>query len=184
MMPSMNLFTVWMLRLDGVNPKTGTSYMLGWGELVLPEELNAFAHEFDPDDGTPTVGGAGWYSKPRVWGGFGMQYKREPYVSLSGELGMEDRVSAEVYVPGALNLVARAFGARTKRLVADAFVQDFTTGLELVASYERWGVTSNLGLEIGRTFYTALDDTIPMTTGFVASAALTIQHAGTHAWRR
>lgn len=179
-----SLQTIWVLKLDGVDPHTGTGYRMGWGELVVPDELSDFAYRVDPENGRLTIGGFGWYSQPRAWGGFGVQYGREPYISMAGEIGLEDRVSAEVYVPRALGLVARAFGARTKRLVDDALVHDLTAGIEVDATYAGDGWSSRLGLELGRTYYTALDDAMPTTTGFVGSLGLTLQHTGRRAWLR
>lgn len=178
-----SLMTVWMLKLDAVDPTTGTAYLLGWGEVVVPEELQAFARHIDPENGHLTIGGAGWYAR-RAWGGFGMQYKREPYIAMTGELGLEDRVSGEIYVPRALGLVARGFGARTHRLVDDELVHDFTAGIEIDASYARDSWQATLGLELGRTFYTALDASMPTTTGFVAALGVTAQHTGRRAWHR
>jgi hypothetical protein len=78
----------------------------------------------------------------------------------------------------------RGFGARTTRLVDDALVHDLTTGIELGASYGGKGWTSKLDLELGRTFYTALDNTMPTEAGFVASFGLSVQHTGRRAWLR
>lgn len=178
-----SLMTVWMLKLDAVDPSTGTGYMMGWGEVVVPEELQAFAYKVDPESGNLTIGGIGWFAH-RNWGGYGAQYRRDPYVAMTGELGLEDRISGEVYVPRALGLVARGFWARTKRLVDNELVNDVTAGIELDASYARDGWSSNLGLELGRTFYTALDNAMPTTTGFVASVGLTVQHSGRRSWQR
>lgn len=178
------LTTIWMLRIDGVDPHTGTGYRMGWGEVVVPEQHAAFAQRVDPENGRLSIGGVGWYSRPRGWGGFGMQYRREPYVSMTGELGLEDRVSAEVYFPRALGLVARTFGARTKRLVDDALVHDVTAGIEVDATYQGDGWSSRLGVELGRTYYTVLDDAMPETAGFVGAVGLTLQHTGRRAWSR
>ena len=176
--------TVWVLRMDAVDPKTGTGYLLGWGEVIVPDALQDFADRVDPEnDGTVTIGGVGLYSHTK-WGGFGAQYKREPYLAMTGELGLEDRVSGEVYVPRALGLVARVFGASTKRLIADELSQDFTAGLELDASYATGGWRSTVGLELGRTYYTALDNALPLRAGFVAALGLTVQHSGRKAWTR
>ena len=175
--------TVWMLKLDAVDPTTGAGYMLGWGEVIVPDELRDFAYKIDPEEGNLTIGGAGWYTQ-RGWGGFGMQYKREPYISMTGELGLEDRVSGEIYVPRALGFVARAFGARTQRLVDDELVHDVTAGIGLDASYARDGWSTNVGLELGRTFYTVLDNAMPTSTGFVAEFGLTVQRAGGRTWTR
>ena len=182
-MGTVDYSTVWMLRLDGTDPKTGTTYTMGWGEVLLPEEFRTLSYHLDSKNGTPTIGGFGWYSN-RSWGGFGMQYKREAYISMTGELGIEDRVFGEVYIPRALDLVARTFGARTQRVAGDEIVDDYTTGIELSASYARDGWSTKVGLELGRTFYTALDNGMPVEPGYVAAFGVTMQHAGSRAWTR
>lgn len=178
--------TVWMLKLDGVDPNTGSQYYMGWGQLIWPEELHDFAYAIDPEAGELTIGGIGWYSKMRNWGNFGLQYKREPYVTMTGTIGLEDRFSGEVYVPRALGLVARTFVARTMHMAqgTSELESDVTAGIEVDASYTRAGFTSKLGFEVGRTYYTALDATLPETTGFAMALDLTIQHSGARAWTR
>lgn len=178
-----SLVTVWMLRLDGVDPGTGTGYRIGWGEVIVSDELADFARAVDPEDERLAIGGIGWYSE-RAWGGYGVQYQREPYIAITGEIGLEDRVAAEVYVPRWWGLVGRAYGARTKRLAGDVLAHDVTMGLEVGATYAGPGWSSKLGVELGRTFYTMLDETLPTTTGFVASFGATLQHTGSRAWLR
>lgn len=178
-----NLLTVWVVKLGTVDPSTGTSYFLGWGEAVVPEAQLDFAYRIEPESGRLTIGGVGWYTR-RTWGGFGMQYKREPYIAMTGELGLEDRISGELYFPRLLGLVARGFAASTHRLVDDELVHDHTAGVEIDVSYtrERWRAT--VGFELGRTFYTVLDDSMPTTTGFVAAFGITAQHVGRRTWHR
>jgi hypothetical protein len=179
-----DLDTVWMLRVNGVDPYTGSQYYIGWGEvLTMPgrEELGA---KLDPENGSVSIGGLGWFSKRREWGGFGAQYKREPFVTMTGDVALEDRLTAEVYVPSALNLVASAFAAWTTRLVDGELKHESTAGVELGASYAQDGFTSKVGLEVGRTYYTALDDVMPMSAGFAAVLGLTVQHTGRRAWMR
>ncbi len=179
-----NIDTVWMLKLEGTDPHTGSQYQLGWGEVIVTDELEELAPFVDPESGSLSIGGAGWFSKQRAWGGFGMQYKREPYVAMNGEAGLEDRFSAEVYVPRALNLIARTFVARTKRMVADVERNDTTAGVELDATYTRGGWSTKAGVEIGRTYYTALDNTLPSSAGFGAAFDLTVQHTGSRSWTK
>lgn len=178
-----NLDTVWMLKLDGVDPVTGTQYYMGWGELVVSEDLVELARWVDPEEGTLSIGGVGWFSR-RSWGGFGLQYKREPYVSMQGDVGLEDRVFGELSVPRALNLVARTFAARATRVVAGEVQYDSTAGFELDASYARGGFITKVGVEVGRTFYTALDNALPGSAGFAAAVELTLQHTGGRTWTR
>ncbi|HEY5925418.1 MAG TPA: hypothetical protein VIV11_27225 [Kofleriaceae bacterium] len=175
--------TVWMLKIDGVDPLTGSQYYVGWGEMIMTDELRPLAPWADPESGNLTIGGVGWYST-RHWGGFGMQYKREPYVTMLGELGLEDRVSAEVSVPRVVHLVGRTFAARTLRVVDDEVKRDMTAGVELDASYVRGGWTTKLGLELGRTYYATLDNTQPHTVGFAAGVDLTVQHSASRTWLR
>jgi len=184
MMGATDLDTVWMLRMDGTDPFTGSQYVLGWGEVVAMPDADKLREKLDPEGKTITIGGAGWFSQPRSWGGFGAQYKREPFVTMTGEVALEDRISAEVYIPRALGLTAKVFGARTTRLVGDELVHASTGGISLDASYSTEGFSSKLGLELGRTYYTDLDGALPETTGFGANLALTVQHAGGKAWRR
>jgi len=183
MAPAMSLDTLWVLRLDGVNPHTGTQYSMGWGVVIAMPDRDELARRIDPEGGDLTIGGAGWFAE-RAWGGFGAQYKREPFVTMTGAVALEDRISAEVYVPRALGLIARTFAARTTRLVDDELQHEMTAGVELDATYAREGWSSNVGLQLGRTFYTALDDAVPQTTGFAACLGLTLQHTGRRAWVR
>jgi hypothetical protein len=179
-----NVDTLWVLRVDGVDPTTGSQYYMGWGEVLEMPGGQELGEKLDPENGSITIGGLGWYSKRREWGGFGAQYKREPFVTMAGEVALEDRVSAEVYVPRAMNLVASAFAAWTTRLVDGELKHQSTAGLELGASYAHEGFTSKVGFEVGRTYYTALDDVMPMSAGFAAALGLTVQHTGRRAWMR
>ena len=179
-----SLDTVWMMRVQGVDPYTGSQYYIGWGEVVEMPDRDALANKLDPDGKTISIGGLGWYSKRRAWGGFGAQYKREPFVTMTGAVALEDRVSGEVYVPRALGLVARVFGARTTRLVDDELQYASTAGVELGASYVRDGFSSKLSVEVGRSYYAALDGLAPDSTGFAANVGLTVQHAGGRTWTR
>jgi hypothetical protein len=183
MAPATSLAVLWVLRLDGVDPVTGSQYYMGWGEVIDMPDIDALAQRLDPEEGRLSIGGAGWYAN-RGWGGFGLQYRREPFVTMTGAVALEDRISGEIYVPRALGLVLRAFAARTTRLVEGDLTHSGTAGVELAASYVRGGMSSKLGFEVGRTFYTALDDTHPMTTGVAAAFGLSIQHAGRRAWTR
>jgi hypothetical protein len=183
MAPPTSLATLWVLRLDGVDPNTGSQYYLGWGEVIDMPDGDDLGQRLDPENGMISIGGAGWFA-PRGWGGFGVQYRREPFVTMTGAVALEDRISGEIYVPRALGLVARAFAARTTRLVGDELRHDSTAGVELAASYTHAGFMSRLGFEVGRTFYTALDDSQPMTTGVAAALGLTVQHAARKAWTR
>jgi hypothetical protein len=179
-----DLDTFWMLRIDGVNPQTGSQYYVGWGEVIAMPDREALGAKLDPEAKSISVGGVGWFSSRREWGGFGAQYKREPFVTMTGEVALEDRLSAEVYVPHALGLVASAFAAWTTRLVDGELKHDSTAGVELGASYARDGFTSKVGLEVGRTYYTALDNVMPTSAGFGAAFGLTVQHTGRRAWMR
>lgn len=178
-----NLDTLWMLRLAAVNPQTGTQYYMGWGAVIDMPDRDALARRLDPENGDISIGGIGWFTQ-RGWGGWGAQYKREPFVTIEGNVALEDRVSGEVFVPRPLPVVARAFWARATRLVDNELRRDSTAGVQLDASYTRGGFVSRLGVELGRTFYTALDDTMPQSTGFAASAGLTVQHSGRRTWTR
>jgi len=183
-MLSTSFDTVWMLRVDGVNPETGSRYQVGWGEVIEMPGRDELGKKLDPENGSISIGGIGWFSKKREWGGFGAQYKREPFVTMTGEVALEDRVSAEVYVPRALGLVGSTFVAWTRRLVDGEIKHESGAGLELGASYLKDGFTSKVGLEVGRTYYSALDDAMPMSAGFAAQFGLTVQHTGRHAWMR
>lgn len=179
-----NVDTLWVLRVDGVNPQTGSQYYIGWGEVVDMPGGDELGKKLDPENGNISIGGLGWFSKRRAWGGFGAQYKREPFVTMTGDVLLEDRVSVEVYVPRALGLVASAFAAWTTRLVDGELERESTAGVELGASYVQDGFTSKVGLEVGRSYYTALDDAMPMSAGFAAAFGLTVQHTGRRAWVR
>ena len=178
-----NLDVLWMLRVNGVNPQTGSQYYVGWGAVIDMPDRDELAHRIDPENGDISIGGLGWFAN-RAWGGYGLQYKREPFVTMAGAVALEDRVSAEVFVPRPLPVVARAFAARATRLVDNELRHDSTAGVQLDTSYARGGFVSRLGVELGRTFYTALDDTMPQSTGFAASAGLTVQHSGKRTWMR
>jgi hypothetical protein len=172
-----------MLRIDGINPFTGTRYYAGWGAVIAMPDRDELAHRLDPEEGNISIGGVGWYSARR-WGGFGAQYKREPFVTMTGAVALEDRVSGEVYVPRALGLVASVFGARTTRLVDDELRHESTAGVELGASYARDGFSSKLSVELGRSYYAALDGLAPDAAGFAANVGLTVQHSGGRTWTR
>lgn len=178
-----DLDTLWMLRIDGINPFTGTRYYAGWGAVIAMPDRDELAHRLDPEEGNISIGGVGWYSARR-WGGFGAQYKREPFVTMTGAVALEDRVSGEVYVPRALGLVASVFGARTTRLVDDELRHESTAGVELGASYARDGFSSKLSVELGRSYYAALDGLAPDAAGFAANVGLTVQHSGGRTWTR
>jgi hypothetical protein len=183
-MSTTDLATVWMLRIDGVDPYTGSQYRMGWGEVIGMPGRDELGMKLDPENGSISIGGVGWFSKRRAWGGFGAQYKREPFVTMTGDVALEDRLSAEVYVPRALGLVASVFAAWTTRLVDGELKTESTAGFELGASYAGDGFTSKVGLEIGRSYYTALDDAMPTSAGFAAAFGLTVQHTGRRAWMR
>lgn len=178
---AMNLDTLWVLRLDGVMPQTGTKYYMGWGEVIDMPDADRLGDKLDPEHGSITIGGAGWYAQ-RDWGSWGAQYKREPFATMAGVIALEDRVSGEVYVPRAYGLAARVFGARTTRLVNDELAHAMTAGVELDATYVHEGWSWKAGLELGRTFYTALDAALPDTAGFGAQFGLTMQHTGRRSW--
>jgi len=178
-----NIDTVWMLKLDAVNPDTGTHYRMGWGEMLMTDELRALAPYANEDSGNLTIGAVGWFTK-RAWGGWGAQYRREPYISMQGDLGFEDRVSGEVTVPRALGLTARVFGARAVRTVDEMVKKDFTAGIEVDATYTYEGFVAKAGVELGRTYYTALDNSLPTNAGFGAAFDLTVQHSGSRTWAR
>lgn len=178
-----DLDTIWMLRVDGVDPFTGTQYYAGWGEVIAMPDRDELASRLDPEGKTVSIGGLGWYSARR-WGGFGAQYKREPFVTMTGAVALEDRVSGEVYVPRALGLVASVFGAQTTRLVEDELRHTSTAGVELGASYACKSFSSKLSVDLGRTYYAALDGLAPDTTGFAANVGLTFQHSGSRTWSR
>ena len=175
--------TLWMFRFQGVNPDTGTQYYIGWGDVIAMPDRDVLARKIDPENGDVTIGGLGWFAK-RWWGGYGAQYKREPFATMTGEVALEDRVSGELFFPRPLPVTARAFWARTTRLVEDELRHSTTAGVQLDTSYARGGFVSTLALECGRTFYTVLDDTMPQSTGFAASAGLTVQHSGRRTWVR
>lgn len=177
----MNLDTLWVLRVDGVDPYTGTRYYAGWGEVIDMPDREELGDILDPENGSITIGGIGWYAQ-RAWGGWGAQYKREPFVTMTGAVALEDRVSGEVYVPRSVGLVARVFGARTTRLVNGALAHAMTGGIELDATYVRKSWSWKAGLEVGRTFYTALDAALPESAGFGAQFGLTMQRAGRRSW--
>ncbi len=178
-----DLDVLWLLRVNGVNPATGAQYYVGWGEAIDMPDRDSLAAKIDPEQGSITIGGAGWYAQ-REWGGWGLQYKREPFVSMTGAAALEDRVSVEVFVPKLLNLVVSGFGAYTTRLVDDELAHATTGGIAVDASYTRKGFTSKIGMEVGRTFYSALDGALPEDAGFGASFGLSIQHAGSRTWMR
>jgi hypothetical protein len=179
-----NINTVWMLEVEGTHPETGSQYQVGWGEVIVTDELRELLPFVNEESGNLTIGGAGWFSKPRSWGSYGLQYKREPYVAMTGDAGVEDRFSAEVSVPRAFNLVARTFAARAKRMAGEVERNDVTAGVELDATYTRDGWSTKAGVEIGRTYYTALDNTQPYSTGFGAAFDLTVQHTGSRTWSK
>lgn len=183
MQDATDLTTLWVLSVEGVNPATGSRYFMGWGEVVEMPDGQELGDRLDPENGQITIGGFGWF-KNYSWGGFGAQYKREPFTKMTGAVALEDRISAEVHVPVKVKLTARVFAARTTEIVDGELDHESSSGLELGATYARKGYVGKLDVELGRTFYTALDDSLPSSAGFAASAGLTLQRSGKRSWRR
>jgi hypothetical protein len=181
MLEPVNLDTISMLRIEGINAHTGARYYVGGGEVIAMPDRDKLAERIDPSEGKITVGGVGWFFI-RSWGGWGAQYKREPFLTMTGAVALEDRLTAEVFVARALNLVLRAFTASATRLVNDELRHDSTAGVELDASYTRDRFTSKIGVGLGHSFYTALDGALPDRAGMTANVALTVQHAGGRSW--
>jgi hypothetical protein len=187
---STHMGTFWALRADYVNPATGTHYFLGWGSVVnVPEEstLRALldAHDGpddDEDEDELSVGGLGfWVDRP--WGTVGMQYRRDPFITMAAEPALEDRVFVEATHRGALTYTGRWFLARTLRLSNSELLEDITTGVELDATRRLAGFDVGLHAAIGRTFYAAVDNAAPQV-GFAANASLSISRSGTARWSR
>jgi hypothetical protein len=174
--------TVWVARFDYLNPRSGTRYFIGWGQVLeMPGRLELL-RELDIDHDTVTIGGLGWFTN-RSWGGFGAQYRREPYVTMAAEPALDDRFTVEVYRPGAVDVVARWFGARTMRFAGGVWHRDMTFGLEADLTRRILGFDVTLHAEAGKTFYGPIDDARP-DVGFGARAALSVQRGGSHRWTR
>jgi hypothetical protein len=184
----MGIGTVWFLRADWAEPNTGMRAFIGWGTIATTPKAELFRRLMemrqagDEDDDELQVGGFAWYWA-RGWGTVGFQFRRDPFISIAGEPGIEDRFHVESVRPGRTRLAGRAFVARTLRLVSDQLAEDSTTGLEVDASREIGGFDVALRGELGRTFYAAVDDGAP-AVGFAAHAGLSITHRGGRRWTR
>jgi hypothetical protein len=180
--------TVWFFRAEWAEPHSGSRYFVGWGMIAtapnapLFRELMRMRDTSSDDDDEMTVGGFAWYW-PRAWGTVGFQFRRDPFITMAGEPGVEDRLHVEAVRPGTTRFASRWFVARTLRLVSEALREDITTGLEVDASREIGGFDVALRGELGRTFYAAVDDGAP-EVGFAAHAALSISRRGGKRWTR
>ena len=68
-------------------------------------------------------------------------------------------------------------------MVADELKEDVTTGVEVQAARSFAGFDAVLHGEVGRSFYTAVDDGAP-EVGFGANVALSITRRGATRWTR
>lgn len=182
-----DITTFWGFRADYVNPKTGTHYFAGWGGIVeIPDQelwhqLTVSTDANGKETDGLQVGGLGfWVDRP--WGTIGGQYRREPFVTMTGEAAIEDRGFVEATMPGALSYTVRAFAARTQHIVDAALKSDYTMGVEVDAAKRLGGFDFGLHAEAGQTFYAAVDNTTPDEVGFAAHAALSITRAGSTRW--
>lgn len=178
-----DITTFWGFRADYINPKTGTHYFAGWGGIVdIPDQ--ELWHELTKStdaNGNETdglqVGGLGfWVERP--WGTVGAQYRREPFVTMSGDAAIEDRGFIEATMPGPLSYTVRGFVARAEHIVDSELKSDFTMGVEVDAAKRLGGFDFGLHAEAGQTFYAAVDNMAPDETGFAAHAALSITRSG------
>ena len=180
--------TFWFLRAEWTEPHSGTRYFIGWGTIATTPNAPLFRALMEmrdtdaEDDDEMSVGGFAWYWT-RPWGTVGFQFRRDPFISMAGEPGVEDRLHVEAVRPGTTRLASRWFVARTLRLVGESLREDITTGLEVDASREIGGFDVALRGELGRTFYAAVDDGAP-EVGFAAHAALSISRRGGKRWTR
>ena len=172
--PSLGTVTAWAGRIERSNMHTGTRYRFALG-LMNGEDL-----QLGPGDDGIVVASAGWW-RDFLWGSLGWQYRREPYVTMAGDLAVEDRWSLEVFRAGGVDLRGQAFVARPHRRIDGAWQTDTSGGVALDAHRRLGGVDVTLSGEIGRSFYGALDGAAP-TPGLATRATLTIRAAGESAW--
>jgi hypothetical protein len=187
---STHMGTFWVVRADYVNPSTGTHYFFGWGEVVSTPNLETFNRLLEAHDGPEnddkeealSVGGLGfWVDRP--WGTVGVQYRRDPFITIAGQAAIEDRGFIEATHHGVIRYTGRAFLARTLRLSGDELLEDYTAGVELDATKTLGGFDFAVRAELGRTFYAAVDNAAP-EVGFAANASLSISRSGSTRWSR
>ncbi len=168
---------VWPLRIEAEHPTTGTRYLIGWGEVI--------GFEVTDEAGTSrTVSeralGAIGFAAGDTSRGLGAGWWRAPYLTMAAEPMLEDRLLAEAWSPlGRYAVRGRAFAARTEALEppGDQAAVVWTGGVELGAQRALGGMTFDLGVEAGRTFYAAIDGAAP-AAGFTARTQLTVTRAG------
>lgn len=175
-----NVDTLWMLRMEAARSPSSTGYAFGVGLTWGMPEADAVRREFGNKHGDIAVLNFGWWHG-RPWGGVGWGFVHEPYVTMDGQSGVEDRATIEAARYGVIDLHGQAFYARTYRVRDGVWSTDDSGGLALDAHHRLAGLDLTLSAEVGRTFYGALDGAAP-TLGLAARATFTIRAAGDHAW--
>lgn len=174
--------TFWWLRLEVTNPQTGTRYFAGVGTVIDLPHKDEVTRLLGREDRQLTVGGLGWWHD-RAWGGVGWQYRREPYITMAGEVAIEDRMTAEVYHLGSVAQVARVFVAQVGHQVGEIWQKERTVGLETDFSTRVRGVDLTIAFEGGRSLYGAIDDAAP-ALGYTGRFSLTAQYRKDTRWMR
>jgi hypothetical protein len=180
--------TVWPVYLRTTNPRTGTEYLIGWGEVV----------DFSVDDGSGAgpIGGTDPLEDLEIGGfgfttggasrGTGAGWNRTAYVTMAAEPVLEDRLVAEAWTPlGGVAARARVFAARLERLMPAAGQPPltWTGGVAVGGTYRVAGLDVDVSAELGRSYYAALDGG-SASAGFGARGLLAIHHAGEARWIR
>lgn len=175
----MTLDIIWALRLTTSPSPRHQAFTIGWGHVVAADDGGPRPREVDHRSPPHLVevglgGGDGEL-------GAGVQFRREPYLSLDGRWLLDDRAWVEAWFPAAgVDWRGRGFLARTSPLASEG-PRHWTGGVELGADRRVGPVDLGLLAEAGQSFYAALDDAAP-APAFAARGALTVRRAANRRW--
>ncbi len=168
--------TVWAVRAVAQNAATGTDYELSFGVATV-DSAAARERTRDHRGFSPMVGAFGGFSDHDRAAGFGVQYRHDLYLTMTGEPAIEDRGFVEGWwQPRVTRLSARVFAARTRHQLELAPATVWTGGVELDARREIGKLAVGLHAEGGQSYYATLDGGAP-DPGFGARAALTLSRS-------
>jgi hypothetical protein len=176
--------TVWILRAHAVNPRTGSGYSMSWG-IVFGSRGDQAPRPQVRDHRERHIGSVGSVTDTSRPHGVGAQYRRDAYITMAGEPGLDDRAWVEAWGDvGATRLVGRAWAAWTRRLTEVDPSGERSGGIEVGATRRYRRLDVGVRTEVGRSFYAALDGMDPTLPGLVARGTLTVAHASARRWPR
>jgi hypothetical protein len=161
----------WPLRFRGTSPVSGTDWELSWGVIGgdFPWPGEARDHRATEHDVFALA--LGDLTRTTV------QYRRQPYLTMSGHGAYEDRMWVETVRNYGVLAIGRAYVARTVREGDDLVTHtDWTGGVEVTGAHRVGPLDMALGGELGRTFYGTYDEGAPQA-GFGARATLSASYA-------